>query len=220
MELNTNTRRGFTQINGVGQAWADNAPAKRHSVCRLGVSPTFKHEVACIVGLTPDLQRRTSGFTLIELLIVALIIGVLAAVALPQYQLAVVKSKTSAYLPLMKNILQMEETYYLEHGNYIYDARKLDITMPSECTLLGYYTHNLWACGTDFFLDFGTDLSGLSLSYCPHYNKSYSDCRKNKHFTISVGYLNRPSPTEIIWKCGVENSSSLGTKICNSLNFD
>ena len=56
------------------------------------------------------------GFTLIELLVVVLIIGILVAVAVPQYQKAVEKSRATEALTLLKTLRDQQQLCLLEHG--------------------------------------------------------------------------------------------------------
>jgi len=74
------------------------------------------------------------GFTLIELLVVVLIIGILAAIALPQYQKAVEKSRMTEAMTHINTIKKAISLYVLEHGlpqdtTDMLDG-KLDIALP------------------------------------------------------------------------------------------
>lgn len=75
-----------------------------------------------------------AGFTLIELLVVVLIIGILAAVALPQYQKAVEKSRIMSLMPSLRTLKDSLEMYYLANGTYPNDSlADLDISGLSGC---------------------------------------------------------------------------------------
>ncbi len=63
--------------------------------------------------------RLRKGFTLIELLIVVVIIGILAAIAIPKFSKTREKAYFSAMKSDLKNLMSAEEIYYSSH-NYLY----------------------------------------------------------------------------------------------------
>ncbi len=140
---------------------------------------------------------RLHGFTLIELLVVVLIIGILAAIAVPQYQKAVVKSRLAAIKPVIAAIKNAEERYYLENGHYTEAttsiADTLDIDFPCSTVQDG----SVLKCDNYFLIDTiqGSDQT-IRAAYCPGYQTNLDldeqSCWTNRDFTYTV-YLDHSS---------------------------
>ena len=81
---------------------------------------------------------KNAGFTLIELLVVVLIIGILAAVALPKYEIAVEKARAAEPLSVLKSLRDAQELYYMAYDRYTGNLAELDIQVPTG----KYYTYD------------------------------------------------------------------------------
>ena len=79
---------------------------------------------------------KNAGFTLIELLVVVLIIGILAAVALPKYELAVEKARAAEPLSVLKSLRDAQEVYYMANGSYATSWDELDVKVPEDNNFL------------------------------------------------------------------------------------
>ena len=72
-------------------------------------------------------MKNKKGFTLLELLVVVLIIGLLAAIALPQYQMAVGRAKFSTIKNLTRSVWDSTQRFYLANDTYPQTTADLDI---------------------------------------------------------------------------------------------
>ena len=97
-------------------------------------------------------MKNRSAFTLIELLVVVLIIGILAAVAVPQYQKAVDKSRMTQALLWAKSITEAERVYYLANGEFTKNLEELDVSYPG-CTKK---SNGIYTCEDGFIINFSS----------------------------------------------------------------
>ena len=75
--------------------------------------------------------RRRQGFTLVELAVVIIIIGVLAAFAVPRFLDSVERSKAAEAFNYLSAVRAAQERYQVRQGTYADDITKLDIQMPT-----------------------------------------------------------------------------------------
>ena len=80
-------------------------------------------------------MNNKQAFTLIELLVVVLIIGILAAVAVPQYQKAVLRARFVQLVTNNDAIVKAQKIYHMANGTYASSIDELDIEIDNSGTV-------------------------------------------------------------------------------------
>ncbi len=156
------------------------------------------------------------GFTLIELLVVVLIIGILSAVALPNYQKAVLKAKIQSLMPVVKAVSDAEEIYYLSNGSYTKDLENLDIDLPNSSYVRGHTDWSEYSFGSDGKATILINLltNAVSLVYEVPGNGTTHDLelciafQNGNHYALGKGQ----------WACRDQSIAAM-TQVCKNLGY-
>jgi type IV pilus assembly protein PilA len=82
------------------------------------------------------------GFTLIELLIVVVIIGILAAIAIPKFEFTKGKANVSAIKSDLRNLMSAQEAYYYDYQTYAKAVTDLSVQLSPKVDLKIYEADN------------------------------------------------------------------------------
>lgn len=160
--------------------------------------------------------RCYKGFTLIELLVVVLIIGILAAIALPQYMVARDKADFARYQSMAASLRNAYDDYVLIHNKGTKNFEDLSFTLPNnfqDYNSNQYFNcvanEDMWCCIRDY--KYGSE---------SNYWSAYISCGKkdNEDSIIYLEKLYNPQGETTRGKyCLAYRDNKRANKFCNTI---
>ena len=141
------------------------------------------------------------AFTLIEILIAVLIIGILAAISISQYQKVILKTKATELIAISKKIRENQKHYYLVNNQYTGNINDLDIELPAcEWT---YGSYSVGTCPNGLLYVYKTGMISIYIIY-----------DENKSATLWINLFYREAADECADRETTNRCKTLGYQSC------
>ena len=176
-----------------------------------GIDPRTLRAARCTPptsGMTGPFYHGTKAFTLIELLVVVLIIGILAAVALPQYNKAVLKSRYVQMIAFARPTYTAWTAHYIANGEYTDNWDELAIDLPGQLTNWNALGDTIRKGNYKCILSDGEHADHFIRLSCV-----YTDVHGNEIMYIMYPNGSVQCQTQTNWTSGMEVCKSLGGKL-------
>lgn len=156
-------------------------------------------------------KKFNKGFSLLELLVVILIIGVLAAVALPQYQLAVDKAEFASFQSTAVSLRNAYNDYVLIYDKGTKDFKDLVFSLPGDFEVSSpFWAFDCMTNATMFCCLSDSDVSHTAAIMCG---------KKDLSFMYAENFLNnnnKLSSTRSA-KCKAAKDNKRAHRLCNNI---